>query len=108
MTSLEILDISGNVLSDKVLLDETKLNVMPNLTEFYLHHNQFYNLPVDILAQQKKLHKLDVSYNFITSYYPKLTMQIKSGLEIFYEGEWRSVSLDHCVNIYRILFQAIH
>ena len=89
LTSLEVLSMSGNKLEDKIFFkDGHSLGHLPNLTELELDHNLFTKLPIDALIQHKNLKKLNVGFNKLIRYNPELTEQVKTGLEIEYEGEY--------------------
>ena len=87
MTSLAVLDLSHNVLTDRIIMDGERFGVLPNLTVFGLGSNRFSDLPIDLLIQHTKLKVLDVSYNRLDTFYPRLTEQIKRGMDALFEGE---------------------
>lgn len=86
LTSLEVLDISGNALTDEKIMGERRFGVLRNLTVFRLAHNKFTELPIELLTEHKKLRTLDVGYNQLKHYYPELSEQVKLRLDVFYEG----------------------
>ena len=87
LTTLEVLSMSGNKLEDKIFFkDGHSFGHLPNLTELELDHNQFTTLPTDALVKHKNLKKLNVGFNKIIRYDPEFTEQIKTGLEIEFEG----------------------
>ena len=87
LTTLEVLSMSGNKLEDKIFFkDGHSFGHLPNLTELELDHNLFTTLPTDALVKHKNLKKLNVGFNKIIRYDPEFTEQIKTGLEIEFEG----------------------
>ena len=79
--------MSGNKLEDKIFFkDGHSFGHLPNLTELELDHNLFTTLPTDALVKHKNLKKLNVGFNKIIRYDPEFTEQIKTGLEIEFEG----------------------
>ena len=85
LTTLEVLDISGNKLTDKVIL-MGRMGQFPNLTVLSMAGNKFENLPIDQLVTYKNLKELHVENNELTKYYPELTEQVKVGLDVYYKG----------------------
>ena len=80
--------MSGNKLEDKVFFkDGHRFGHLPNLTELELDHNLFTKLPINALVKHKNLKKLNVGYNKLVRYNPEFTEQVKTGLDIEYEGE---------------------
>ena len=87
LTTLEILDISGNGLVDKVLDDVRVFGTQVNLTHLSMHSNRFTRLPVADLTKHKRLVTLDIRNNRIQGYDPEFTDMVKNqGLQIRYFG----------------------
>ena len=88
LTSLEVLDISGNSLMDKIFDEETIFGFQPNLTHLAMHDNRFTKLPISDLVKHKKLKMLDIRNNRIKDFSPEFTEAIKNqGLRIRYNGK---------------------
>ena len=89
LTTLRVLDISGNVLSDKIfdpLEDRRLVGHLPNLTVLEMSDNRFTSLPIDELVLHRNLQLLNVKNNRLLKYNPELTEMIKQGLDVEYAG----------------------
>ncbi|KAI5638062.1 leucine rich repeat domain-containing protein [Phthorimaea operculella] len=88
LTSLEVLDLSNNKLTDLISrTSELKFNLPTNLTHLYLQDNMLHSLPIKQLVNTTKLAILDVRNNQLTSFGPELVKMVKEqGLVVYFEG----------------------
>merc|ERR1719285_1180222 len=86
MTSLQVLDLSYNELTDGAVKVDRWGAPLKNLSYLNLAYNQLYNLPSSYFSQFDALKSLDVRGNNLLHFYPVFTKKIISGLDIRYEG----------------------
>ena len=66
MTSLEVLDMSHNEITE---WPEGSLGPLPNLTQINLSHNLLSDIPIDELTGSLKLSLVDLQNNRLTRFY---------------------------------------
>jgi len=86
LTSLEVLDMSYNSLSDGSLRADRWGGVLPALKYLNVAYNNLYNIPAKHLEKFESLGTLDVRGNDLIHFYPGLIKKIKAGLDLRYGG----------------------
>lgn len=84
-TSLEVLDLSYNDLSD---IMAPNIFILPsNLTFLSIAHNKLHTLPTKEIINATLLKTLDIRYNVIEHFYNDLMPMIYNGTNVLYEGK---------------------
>ncbi len=85
MTSLEVLDLSHNQLTQ---FSDGFLGPLPNLTELDLSHNLLLTIPVEDIAESWNLTRVDLRGNRLDRFYDEFMplIQSKNGTDILFEG----------------------
>lgn len=84
-TSLEVLDLSYNDLSD--IMAPNTFILPKNLTFLSVAHNNLHTLPTEEIIKARFLKTLDISYNEIEHFYNELMPMIHNGTDVLYEGK---------------------
>ncbi|XP_072937799.1 uncharacterized protein [Epargyreus clarus] len=87
LTSLEVLDLSHNMLKDLISrTSETKFNLPANLTQLILYNNSLESLPAARLAAAARLALLDARRNALTSLAPELVAAVRTrGMRVLFD-----------------------
>lgn len=88
LTDLEYLDLSGNSLRDLIPRNSDGSFVLPaKITHLNISNNILETLPTGKIVEAPFLKALDVRYNKLLDFEPKLVQKIKdAGLDVYFEG----------------------
>lgn len=83
---LKVLDLSHNKLYD--LQSEKDFFILPkNITELYLSDNVLSDLPWKNIRNATQLKLLDMRNNHFEEFGADLTMLVKKGVDVYFEGK---------------------